>query len=121
MRYTHISNPTVFGKILRGELPCRKVYEDDAVLAFHDIHPKAPMHVIIIPKTHLASLQEATVADAPLLGHLLTAATTIATQLGVQQSGFRLIINAGEGAGQEVPHLHIHLLANPAGGSLPGF
>lgn len=121
MRHTFETNPTIFGKILRGEIPCRKVYEDDHVLAFHDIAPKAPIHVIIIPKIHLVGLQDATPDDATLLGHLLTASTTIAAQLGVLESGFRLITNAGKGAGQEVPHLHFHLLADPRGAALPGF
>jgi histidine triad (HIT) family protein len=121
MRHTFETNPTVFGKILRSEIPCRKVYEDDQVLAFHDIAPKAPIHVVIIPKPHLVGLQEANPTDAALLGHLLVTATVIATQMGVQESGFRLITNAGKGAGQEVPHLHFHLLADPSGAALPGF
>ncbi len=120
MRYSLAENPTVFGKILRGEIPCRKVYEDEHVLAFHDIAPKAPVHVVIIPKAHLVGLQEATADDATLLGQLLAATPHIAAALGVQHSGFRIISNAGVGAGQEVPHLHLHLLANP-GGKLLGF
>ncbi len=117
------ANPTIFGKILRGEIPCKKVYEDDHVLAFYDIAPKAPIHVIIIPKEHIVSLQHVTQAHQALLGHLLVAANTIAGQLGVRERGYRLITNAGAGAGQEVPHLHLHLLATtpntPA--KLPGF
>lgn len=125
MRYTLENNPTVFGKILRGEIPCQKVYEDAHVLAFHDIAPKAPIHVIIIPKEHISGLQNIHLGDDATLGRLLVAASTIAAQLGVQQSGFRLITNAGPGAGQEVPHLHFHLLANKPEDAqakpLPGF
>jgi len=123
MEPTVAANPTIFGKILRGEIPCKKVYENEHVLAFEDIAPKAPIHILIIPKQHLTGLQAATPEHAPLLGHLLLAATTIAQQLGVHESGFRVITNAGAGAGQEVFHLHLHLLANHRGGSgpLPGF
>jgi histidine triad (HIT) family protein len=121
MRYTLEENPTIFGKILRREIPCTKVYEDEHVLAFNDIAPKAPVHVIIIPKAHLTGLQDATPVDAALLGNLLVAANAIAEKLGVKETGFRIISNAGKGAGQEVPHLHFHLLANPSGAPLPGF
>lgn len=119
MRHTPESNPTIFGKILREEIPCKKVYEDDLVLAFHDIAPRAPVHVIIIPKQHLTGNQDARVGDEALLGHLMVTANTIATLLGVNESGYRLITNAGKGAGQEVPHFHLHLLAGTY--PLPGF
>src|SRR5262245_48970309 len=102
-RHTPADNPTIFGKILRGEIPCKKVYEDDLVLAFHDIAPKAATHVLIIPKQHIESLQDVGEKDAKLLGHILVAANKIAEQLGVKSNGYRLITNAGSGAGQEVP------------------
>ncbi len=123
MRYTFEENPTIFGKILRGEIPCNKVYEDAHVLAFHDIAPKAPIHVLIIPKKHLVGFQNVHPGDEDLIGHLFVAANKIAIQLGVQETGYRLISNCGEGAGQEVPHLHLHLLANTPGTTtkLPGF
>jgi histidine triad (HIT) family protein len=123
MEPTLAANPTIFGKILRGEIPCKKVFENEHVLAFEDIAPKAPIHILIIPKQHLTGLQAATPERATLLGHLLLATTTIAKQLGVIDSGFRVISNAGVGAGQEVFHLHLHLLANHPGQSspLPGF
>jgi len=119
MRYTFDENPTIFGKILRGEIPCTKVYEDDHVLAFHDIAPKAPVHVLVIPKAHLEGLQDAQETDTDLLGRLMVTANKIASQLGLKEQGYRLITNAGSGAGQEVPHLHLHILSGPNG--LPGF
>lgn len=119
MRYTLQDNPTIFGKILRGEIPCTKVYEDADFLAFNDIAPKAPVHVLVIPKSHLEGLQDAQETDADLLGRLMVTANKIASQLGLNEQGYRLITNAGKGAGQEVPHLHLHILSGPAG--LPGF
>lgn len=119
MRYTLQDNPTIFGKILRGEIPCTKVYEDDQFLAFNDIAPKAPVHVLVIPKTHLDGLQDAQDGDAQLLGRLMVTANKIASQLGLTEQGYRVITNAGKGAGQEVPHLHLHILSGPSG--LPGF
>lgn len=123
MRHTFEANPTIFGKLLRKEIPCNPVYETDTVFAFNDIAPKAPIHVVIIPKSHLNGLNEATPADAALLADLLLAANAVAEKLGVKESGYRLITNAGAGAGQEVFHLHFHLLANKSGtsGVLPGF
>jgi histidine triad (HIT) family protein len=115
MRYDLDTNPTIFGKILRGEIPNKTVYEDDRVLAFHDIAPKAEVHVVIIPKQHIESLQDAQEADAALLGHMLVAVNKVAEKLGVREDGYRLITNAGKGAGQEVPHLHFHLLAGNVG------
>ena len=117
-RHTAESNPTIFGKILRKEIPAEIVYEDDLLLAFKDIAPKAETHIIIIPKQHLSGNQDAQTGDEALLGHLLVTANQIAARLGVQGTGYRLITNAGAGAGQQVPHLHFHLLAGP---SLPGF
>lgn len=119
MRHTFESNPTIFGKILRKEIPATFIYEDDHVVAFPDIAPKAATHVLIIPKQHIESLQDVTDADAALMGHILVAANRIAGQLGVKTGGYRLITNAGSGAGQEVPHLHFHLLAGSP--KLPGF
>jgi histidine triad (HIT) family protein len=119
MRYTPEENPTIFGKILRKEIPSKFLYEDDFVVAFNDIAPKADTHVLIIPKQHIESLQDVSEADTALMGHMLVAANKIADQLGVRNSGYRLITNAGEGAGQEVPHLHFHLLAGSP--KLPGF
>lgn len=101
----------IFCKILNGEIPSKKVYEDDLVYAFHDIAPAAPVHVLIIPQKHLAGLNDASPDDAALLGHILLTAQKIAKDLGIQNDGYRLVNNCGESAGQTVFHLHFHLLA----------
>ena len=105
----------IFCKIARGELPCRKVYEDDEVLAFHDINPVAPVHFMLVPKLHLASLAEADEAHAALLGRMLLLAPELAKEQGLE-NGFRTVINTGKGGGQEVFHLHIHIIG---GGNIP--
>lgn len=102
----------LFCRIARGDIPSRKVYEDDDVLAFRDIHPKAPVHFLIIPKKHITSLAEAEPEDAPLLGKMLSLTRTLALQEGCR-NGFRVIINTGRDGGQEVGHLHIHVLGGP--------
>lgn len=101
---------TIFGKITRGEVPVEFVYEDDLCVAIHDIHPQAPIHILIIPRKPLPRLVDAEADDQALLGHLLLTAKHIAKQLGVGE-GFRLIVNNGDGGGQTVFHLHLHLLA----------
>ncbi len=118
MRHTLQSNPTIFGKILRGEIPCKKVYENDHVLAFHDIAPKAAVHIVIIPKQHVVGMQDTSPADAALLGMLFASVNDVAIAAGIHQTGYRIISNAGPDSGQEVPHLHIHLLG---GEPLPTF
>ena len=105
----------LFCKIAQGAIPCRKVYEDEEVFAFHDIHPVAPVHFMLIPKLHLASLAEATFEQAALLGRMLLLAARLARQQGLE-NGFRTVINTGEGGGQEVFHLHIPVIG---GGSIP--
>jgi histidine triad (HIT) family protein len=100
----------VFAKILRGEIPCKKVYEDDFALAFHDIAPKAPVHVLVIPKGPYVSLDDfSEKAPADLIAGFVRAVGTVARQLGLGQSGYRLLANTGRDGGQEVPHLHVHL------------
>ncbi len=101
----------IFCKILKGEIPSKKVYEDELVYAFHDIAPAAPVHVLIIPKEHLCCLNEAAPAHQALLGHILLTAKKLAKDLGVDESGYRIVNNCGENAGQTVFHLHFHLLA----------
>ena len=105
----------IFCKIARGEIPSTKVYEDDELFAFHDIHPVAPIHFMLIPKLHVASLMEADDSHAALLGRMLLLAPRLAKQQGLD-NGFRTVINTGEGGGQEVFHLHIHVIG---GGNIP--
>ncbi len=103
----------IFRKIIDRQIPARIVHEDDQSLAFHDINPQAPVHVLIIPKKEIATLDDAEAADAPLLGHLLLVARKLASELGLGQ-GYRLVINCKEHGGQTVPHLHVHLLGGRA-------
>lgn len=105
-----LNNPTIFGKILRGEIPADKVYEDDLILAFRDIEPKAKIHILVIPKKCIVDLRMATSEDKDILGHLMVKIPEIAQRSGLTKNGFRLMANNGENAGQEVPHLHYHLL-----------
>lgn len=103
------SNNCLFCRILRGEIPSRKVYEDDHVLAFEDINPKAPTHVLVIPKRHFAGLKEAQAADAELIGRCHLAAAEIARQRNIEK-GYRTVLNVGPDSGQSVFHFHVHLL-----------
>lgn len=99
----------IFCKIAAGVIPSKKVWEDDAVYAFHDIEPKAPTHILVIPKKHVASLEHAEADDAALLGRLLLAAAAIAREHGLGK-GYRVVISTGPEGGQTVDHLHLHLL-----------
>ncbi len=105
----------LFCQIVRGEIPCRKVYEDEEVLAFHDIYPVAPVHFMLIPKLHLDSLAQAEDAHSALLGRMMLLAPRLAKEQGLEH-GFRTVINTGKGGGQEVFHLHIHVIG---GGNIP--
>lgn len=108
------SDPTcIFCKIAAGEIPSKKVYEDDEILAFHDIHPAAPVHFLIIPKDHLPSLADAGDADAPVLGRMLAMAGRLASEQG-STDGFRTIVNTGRVGRQDVYHLHVHILGGPS-------
>ncbi len=102
----------IFCRIARGEIPSRKIYEDDLIFAFHDIHPIAPVHFMIIPKGHIASLMDARANDVPVLGHMLAKANELARTQGLDE-GFRTIINTGRIGNQEVYHLHMHVLGGP--------
>ncbi len=110
----------VFAKILRGEIPCNKVYEDDHALAFHDIAPQAPVHVLVIPKGAYVSLDDFSAdASAGEIGGFFAAVGTVARELGVVESGYRLLANNGPDANQEVPHFHVHIFAGrPLGGMI---
>jgi histidine triad (HIT) family protein len=99
----------IFCKVVRGEIPSRKVYEDDEILAFHDIHPVAPVHFLMITKEHLASLADAQLSHAPALGKLMAMAGRLAAEQGADD-GFRLIVNTGRVGRQEVMHVHAHVL-----------
>lgn len=101
----------LFAKILRKEIPAEVVYEDEHCLAFRDISPQAPIHVLVIPKVRIARVADASREDAQALGHCLWAAGEVARQEGVAEDGFRLVINNGARAGQAVFHVHVHLLA----------
>lgn len=110
-----MSDNCIFCKIARGEIPCRKIYEDAEVLAFHDINPVAPVHFMLVPKQHVESLLDVGDAHAALLGKLLLLAPRLAREQGLE-SGFRTVINSGRGGGQEVFHLHVHVIG---GGNIP--
>ena len=101
---------TLFEKIITREIPSEIIYEDDLVLAFNDINPKAPTHVLIIPKKPIPRIAEAEPEDHHILGHLLLKAREIAGELGLHENGFRLVINNGSDGGETVPHLHLHIL-----------
>ena len=103
--------PTIFAKIARGEIPADIIYQDDQVIAFRDIQPAAPVHILIVPRRVIPTVNDVTEADEQLIGHMFTAAATVARQEGVAESGYRLILNCNEDAGQIVFHLHMHLMA----------
>jgi histidine triad (HIT) family protein len=111
---------TLFEKIIARQLPSEIVYEDDLVFAFRDIKPQAPAHVLIIPKKPIVRIAEAGAEDQALLGHLLLKAGEVARQLGLGETGFRLVINNGRDGGEAVPHLHVHILGGRALGWPPG-
>jgi histidine triad (HIT) family protein len=102
----------LFCKIAAGEIPSRKAYEDELVYAFHDIHPLRPVHILVIPKAHIASLAHVSAKDEPVLGRMLAVAQKLALENG-SGDGFRAIINTGRIGGQEVPHLHLHIIGGP--------
>jgi histidine triad (HIT) family protein len=105
-----MNDDCLFCKIVAGEIPGEKVYEDQRVTAFRDINPVAPTHILIVPNKHIASVNELTADDEALVGHLFTTAKELAQQEGIAESGYRLIINTGSDGGQEVYHLHLHLI-----------
>lgn len=100
----------IFCKIIQGEIPSTKVYEDDKILAFKDINPMAPVHIVIVPKEHLTSLEEVEEQHQELMGYIMLKTKNIAKLSGINESGYRLICNCGKDGGQEVPHIHFHLV-----------
>lgn len=106
----------IFCKIIEGKIPSKKVYEDEDILAFHDIHPAAPIHFLMIPKIHLSMLSESTMENQQLLGKMMVLAPKLAFEAGARPGkagGFKVLINNGADGGQEVYHLHMHVLAGP--------
>ena len=110
---------TIFGRIIRGEIPARIVHDDDLCLAFHDVAPQAPVHVLVIPKQPIPSLAHVTADDEGLLGHLVVVAAQVARTLGLDD-GYRIVVNCGRDGGQSVDHLHVHLLGGRSLGWPPG-
>src|SRR5688572_13566937 len=101
---------TIFEKIIAREIPAKIIWEDEQLIAFHDVSPKAPTHVLIIPKKPIARIGEATGEDQAVLGKLLLKAAEVAAKLGLDKTGYRLVINNGKDGGESVPHLHCHIL-----------
>jgi histidine triad (HIT) family protein len=112
--------PCLFCEIVAGRIPARVVYQDDQVIAFHDISPQAPSHTLIIPKKHITSLLELTPEDDVLIGALVRKARDLARQAGLEENGFRLVFNCGEDAGYSVYHIHLHLIGGRKLGWPPG-
>ena len=100
----------IFCQIVAGKVPSEILYQDEEVIAFRDINPQAPVHILVVPKSHIPSLTELSEAETPLMGHMVSVANQLAKKEGVSQSGYRLVINCGKEGGQLVHHLHMHLL-----------
>ena len=100
----------IFCQIVAGKIPSEIIYQDEEVIAFRDINPQAPTHLVIIPKRHIFSLAHLSEAESPLIGHMVNIANQLAKGEGISENGYRLVINCGEEGGQLVPHLHLHLL-----------
>ena len=113
-------NECLFCKIIAGEIPCKKVYEDSEMLAFHDIRPMAPVHFLVIPKKHIVSLLDLEAEDVGLAGKLMDKAQQLAKEQGCEEKGARFVINAKSDGGQTVDHLHVHVLGGRALGWPPG-
>jgi histidine triad (HIT) family protein len=106
----------IFCKIVEGRIPSKKVYEDEEVLVFHDIHPWAPVHFLLVPKEHIVSMAHVEDRHAPMLGRLMALVPRLAKQEGCRplpEGGFRVVVNTGADGGQEVPHLHVHVIGGP--------
>ena len=100
----------LFCKIRDGEIPCDKIYEDDDILAFRDVNPQAPTHILVIPRKHIATTNDLVDEDANLAGRILLVAKQLAAEEGIEQDGYRLVFNCNKGAGQAVYHIHLHVL-----------
>ena len=115
----HTHNGCVFCKIIADELPSQKLYRDQSITAFRDINPVATTHILVVPNKHIPSTNELAAEDEQLVGRLFTIARQLAEEEGIEESGYRLIINTGPDAGQEVFHLHLHLIGGRRMGHLP--
>ena len=115
----HTHNDCVFCKIIADELPSQKLYQDQSITAFRDINPVATTHILVVPNKHIPSTNELAAEDEKLVGRLFSIARQIAEEEGVEETGYRLIINTGPDAGQEVFHLHLHLIGGRRLGHLP--
>lgn len=102
--------PTIFARIIAGQAPATIIYQDELVTAFKDIHPLAPVHILIVPNKEIATVNDVTPDDEAMLGRMFTAARKIAQEMGIAESGYRLLVNCRDDAGQEVYHLHMHLV-----------
>jgi len=100
----------IFCRIISGEIPSDILYQDEQVVAFRDINPKAPVHLLLVPLKHIESVAELSEDEASIMGHLVTVANRLAREAGISEKGYRLVVNSGPEGGQEVPHLHLHLL-----------
>lgn len=104
----------LFCKIVRGEIPAKKVHDGEDAVAFEDINPQAPTHILVIPRRHIPRLADLTAADAETIGKVVVRASEIAREQGLEEDGYRIVVNNGEGAGQTVFHIHVHLLGGRA-------
>ncbi len=100
----------IFCRIISGEIPSDILYQDEQAVAFRDVNPKAPVHLLVVPRKHIESVSELSEDEAPILGHLVAVANRLATEAGISEKGYRLVVNCGPDGGQIVPHLHLHLL-----------
>jgi histidine triad (HIT) family protein len=114
-----VAEKTIFKRIIDGEIPAKRIHDDEHCLAFHDVNPQAPVHVLVIPKREIASLADVTPADRELLGHIWTTIPQLARQLGLA-NGYRVVVNCGRDGGQSVDHLHFHVLGGRALSWPPG-
>jgi len=108
----------LFCKIIAGEIPCDKVYEDDLVIAFRDIAPVAPHHILVVPKAHIPSANELNEENSQIVAHIFVIAKNLAAELGFDDNGYRIVNNCGSDGGQTVGHLHFHIIAGREGGSM---
>jgi histidine triad (HIT) family protein len=109
-----VSTDCLFCRIVAGDIPAARVHDDDLVIAIRDLHPVAPVHLLLMPRAHVGSALDLTEADAPVTGRLLSVAAVLARSEGIAEDGYRLVVNAGNDGGQTVGHLHVHLLGGRA-------